>query len=120
MTLQEKILEALRDASDYDKLAMWNDYAQEYCPDDYIYTVADLDYDELFTSAKDAVMAVLNGNFSTSDWLCRFDGYGNLQSFNEVDDIESPYYDEELADYLAETGEYYAYLDIEDDEEEGE
>ena len=43
-----------------------------------------------------------------------------MQSFNEVDDIESPYYDEELADYLAETGEYYAYLDIEDDEEEGE
>lgn len=118
MTLQEKILQALENSSESDKLAMWNDYANEMCPDDYIYPVDDLDFDELFTSAQAAVDAVLHGDFSSMDEYCSFDGYENLRSFNDLEDPYSPYCDEELAYYLAETGEYMAYLDIDDDEDD--
>lgn len=120
MTLQEKILKALNKLNDADKLAMWNDYASEQAPDDYIYIVDNLDFDELFTSAQAAVDAVLHGDFSSMDEYCSFDGYENLRSFDDLEDAYSPYDADVLADYLAETGEYDAYLDIDDDEEEGE
>lgn len=123
MTTLEKVLQALNAASESDKLAMWNNYASEQAPDDYIYNVDDLDFDELFTSAQAAVDAVLHGDFSSMDEYCSFDGYENLRSFDDLEDAYSPYDADVLADYLAETGEYDTYLDIdddEDDEEEGE
>lgn len=87
MTLQEKILKALNKlnaASESDKLAMWNDYAAEQAPDDYIYYVDDFDFDECFSSANDAVNAIMHGSFSPLDTYVSFDGYGNLRSFEKV------------------------------------
>lgn len=120
MTTLEKVLQALNAASESDKLAMWNDYAQEMCPDDYIYYVDDFDFDECFSSANDAVNAVMHGSFSPLDTYVSFDGYGNLRSSRFVDSVGSPYDEDALADYLFETGEYDAYLDIDDDEDEEE
>lgn len=121
-TLQKKILEALRNSSESDKLAMWNDYANAQLSDDYIYSVNDFDFDDVFSSANDAANAVIHGNFSPLDTYVTFDGYGNLRSFNDLEGVYSPYDADALADYLAETGEYIYYLDIDDeeDEEEGE
>ena len=118
MTLQEKILEALENSSESDKLVMWNAYANAQLLDDYIYTVDDFNFDDLFASANAAVNAVIHGKFSPLDTYVTFDGYGNLRSFNDLEDPYSPYCDEELAYYLAETGEYMAYLDIDDDEDD--
>lgn len=118
MTLQEKIFQALENLNESDKLALWNDYATEQAPDDYIYTVDDLDFNELFTSAQAAVDAVLHGDFSSMDEYCSFDGYENLRSFDDLEDAYSPYDEDVLAEYLAETGEYNVYLDIDDDEED--
>ena len=120
MTTLEKVLQALNAASNADKLAMWNDYAQEMCPDDFISTMNDFDFDAAFPSPTAAVDAVLNGDFDPLDKFVALDGYENLRSFNYLDDVRSPYDEEVLADYLYETGEYDAYLDIEDDEDEGE
>lgn len=122
MTKQEKILKALNELNNAEKLAIWNDYAQEVAPDDYIYPMYGFDFDAVFSSPTAAVDAVLNGDFDQLDNYVSFDGYENLSSFNCLDDVRSPYNEEVLADYLYETGEYYAYLGIddEDDEEEGE
>lgn len=122
MTKQEKILKALENLDEVDTLVMWNDYASEQAPDDYIYNVDDLDFDALFTSAQAAVDAVLNGDFSSMDTYCSFDGYENLRSFDYLEDAYSPYDADVLATYLAETGVYDVYLNIDDDddEEEGE
>ena len=120
MTLQEKVLEALENSSESDKLVMWNAYANAQLLDDYIYTVDDFNFDDLFASANAAVNAVIHGEFSRLDKYVTFDGYGNLRSFNDVEDVYSPYDADALADYLAETGEYLYYLDIDDEEEEGE
>lgn len=122
MTLQEKVLEALENSSESDKLVMWNGYANAQLLDDYIYTVDDFDFDDLFTSANAAVNAVIHGKFSQLDKYVTFDGYGNLRSFNDLEGVYSPYDADALADYLAETVEYIYYLDIDDeeDEEEGE
>lgn len=123
MTKQEKILKALNELNNAEKVAVWNDYAQELAPDDYIYPMNGFDFDAVFSSPTAAVDAVLNGDFDQLDNYVAFDGYENLSSFNCLDDVRSPYDEEVLADYLYETGEYYVYLGIdddEDDEEEGE
>ena len=119
-TLQEKILEALRNSSESDKLAMWNDYANAQLSDDYIYSVNGFDFDDVFSSANAAVNAVIHGKFSPLDTYVTFDGYGNLRSFNDLEGVYSPYDVDVLADYLAKTGEYVYYLDIDDEEEDAE
>lgn len=120
MTTLEKVLQALNAASESEKLAMWNGYAQEVCPDDSIFTMNDFDFDAVFSSPTAAVDAVLYGEYDPLDKFVALDGYENLRSFNYLDDVRSPYDEEVLADYLYETGEYDAYLDIEDDEDEEE
>ena len=120
MTKQEKVLQALENLDEFDVLVMWNDYASEQSPDDYIYTVDDFDFDAVFSSPTAAVDAVLNGDFSSMDKYCSFDGYENLRSFDCLYDAYSPYDVDVLAAYLAETGEYDVYLDIDDDDDDNE
>lgn len=120
MTTLEKVLQALNAASESEKLAMWNGYAQEVCPDDFIFTMNDFDFDAVFSSPTAAVDAVLYGEYDPLDKFVALDGYENLSSFNDLEDVYSPYDADVLAEYLYETGEYDAYLDIEDDEDEEE
>ena len=120
MTREEKVLQALENLDEFDALVIWNDYASEQSPDDYIYVVDELDFDALFTSAQAAVDAVLHGDFSSMDKYCSFDGYENLRSFDCLYDAYSPFDADILADYLVETGEYDVYLNIDDDDDDNE
>ena len=117
MTKQEKVLQALENLDEFDVRVMWNDYASEQSPDDYIYTVDAFDFDAVFSSPTAAVDAVLNGDFSSMDKYCSFDGYENLRSFSCLYDAYSPFDADVLAYYLAETGEYDIYLGIDNDDD---
>ena len=73
-------------------------------------------FDELFCGLKPSEIAekVYRRDFRTGDDFFAFNGYGNLESFSDVEDYSRFSY-EELAEYLAENGDSLT-TDIDTDE----
>ena len=73
-------------------------------------------FDELFCGLKPSEIAekVYKRDFCTGDDFFAFNGYGNLESFSDVEDYSHFSY-EELAEYLAENGDSLT-TDIDTDE----
>ena len=73
-------------------------------------------FDELFCGLKPSEIAekVYKRDFCTGDDFFAFNGYGNLESFSDVEDYSRFSY-EELAEYLAENGDSLT-TDIDTDE----
>lgn len=73
-------------------------------------------FDELFCGLKPSEIAekVYKRDFNTGDDFFAFNGYGNLESFSDVEDYSRFSY-EELAEYLAENGDSLT-TDIDTDE----
>ena len=73
-------------------------------------------FDELFCGLKPSEIAekVYKRDFRTGDDFFAFNGYGNLESFSDVEDYSRFSY-EELAEYLAENGDSLT-TDIDTDE----
>lgn len=124
MLSYEKFEEAWNDLERGDKIALFNEYACEYCPDDQIYNF-DEEFFEVFFSGDPmgAVRAAHFGEISCwSDEYIRFNGYGNLVSMSDYDAAEYAddytkkiYEHEELwSSYIDEDD----YLDDDEDSEE--
>lgn len=73
-------------------------------------------FDELFCSLKPSEIAekVYRRDFCTGDDFFAFNGYGNLESFSDVDDYSRFSY-EELAEYLVDNGDSLT-TDVDTDE----
>ena len=73
-------------------------------------------FDELFSSYKPSEIAekVYRRDFCTGDDFYAFNGYGNLESFSDVDDYSRFSY-EELAEYLVDYGDSLT-TDVDTDE----
>ena len=73
-------------------------------------------FDELFSSLKPSEIAekVYRRDFCTGDDFYAFNGYGNLESFSEVDDYSRFSYTE-LAEYLVDNGDSLT-TDVDTDE----
>ena len=115
----ESVLEYLTDLSDSDKVAIHNEYCQSmnYC-DNEIYT-NDEDFFNTFFDGKviDAVRAATYGDFNYSHEYVIFNGYGNLESFNYVDDRIDL---KEIAADILEHPENYYDIELEEADEETE
>lgn len=103
MLSYEKFEEAWNDLNRSEKIALFNEYACEYCPDDQIYNF-DEDFFETYFSGNpmEAVRAAFFGNIeSWNDEYIRFDGYANLVSMSDyqaaewADDYIKEIYDHE-------------------------
>ena len=110
----EKIKEAITDLTDGETVVLWNDYceANNYY-DDYIeYN----DIDELLYGLK--LSEVLNrvdaDNYNDCDKYCAYNGYGQLYSFDYVDDNDSPFDLNSLAQWIYENEDACGYLDEDD------
>lgn len=116
MTLYEKILKAVNAADDNEKFDLYNDYAMD-TNQEMVMRVDDIDFNELFSDANAAVSAVYYGDFNFGDEYATFNGYANLVSFPLMDSKHSPFYAEDVANWLYETGLYENYFsNLEDDE----
>jgi len=73
--------------SDGEKLGLWNEYCSEERSDDEIWD-NDEEFFNIFFGGKvlEAVRAVSYGEYNYCDDYVRFNGYGNLESFNNVMD----------------------------------
>lgn len=85
----EAVKEYLNDLSAEELIRLHNNYCYENSSEDEIFTNDD-DFFNTFFDGKviDAVRAVSYGEYKYSDDYVRFNGYGNLESFNRHGAIE--------------------------------
>ena len=99
--------------SEDDLLDLWNNYYCEENMDSYIYYNDEYFFEEYFTdNVNEAVRAVYYGNYNYMDAYVIFNGYGNLDTSNYLDDF---IYLSDLASYLEDNGflkdEYLDYIE---------
>lgn len=99
---RESILYQIDNMTQWDKMKLWN----QYCYEDGRYDdeIMNFDYEdagELVTmfggSAESLLRAMFYGDVRFSDGFCRVDGYGNMETFDNIDDFA---YWDELVDYV--------------------
>ena len=110
----DKIKEAITDLDDSTGVALWNDYceANNYY-DDYIEWN---DIDELLygRNPSEVLNMVDKNKYDQYDSYCAYDGYGNLYSFDYVDDSGSPFDLDSLAQWIYDNEDALGYLDEDD------
>lgn len=116
---KSELREHLEGLSNSDLVNLWNVYCQENnCPDDEIYC-NDEEFFSIFfdNDVIGAVRAASYGDFNFShDYVC-FNGYANLDSFNDPNDKNSPFDISSLVDAIEESPENYD-IEFEDEEDE--
>lgn len=110
----EKIKEAITDLDNSDMVALWNDYceANNYY-DDYIeYN----DIDELLYGCKpsEVLSRIDKDKYDQNDRYCAIDGWGEYVSFDYVDDSDSPFDLDSVAQWIYNNEDACDYLDEDD------
>ena len=115
--LYEALVSLLNSMSNEDAKAIHNEYCSEYgTMDDYIYDNDEWDLNEYFEddSPYEVLCRTGYGDYHISHDYFRTDGYGNVRSFNNVHSDESPFYADELADFIIDNENALGNSDIED------
>ncbi len=118
MLSYEKFEEAWNDLERRDKIALFNEYACEYCPDDQIYNF-DEDFFEIYFSGNpmEAVRAAFFGEITCwNDEYIRFNGYGNLVSMSDYQAAE--WADDYTKEIYEHENLWSSYIDEDDYEED--
>lgn len=119
---REKIMEFInRSMVDMEVITLWNECAESKgYYDDRVYDNDETFFNEMFRTTYDAVRAATNGDYNVHDDYVVFDGYANLQSFDWLDDNNSPVDEDILVDWLMENPKKLDELGIEEDDDETE
>lgn len=109
----EQITKQINELSQSDLISLHNTYCQSIGSDSEIYSNDD-EFFEIFFSGKviEAVRAVSYGEYNYSDNYVKFNGYGNLESFNHfsIDDLED--FPQVIAEYAIENQSDFDMLDF--------
>lgn len=98
-----KLKEALNNESDEEVIDKWNEYCNDNSSDDHIYENTDDQLEELFSKVGECVRAIFYGDYDYSHKYIQFNGYANLESFDDVlDKIDI----DELIDHLIENEDF--------------
>lgn len=108
-SLYDNVMDFIKDASESEKIQMWNEYAREKSRNE-IMRMDEISFDDLFTNMNDVARAVYYGDFNFGDDYMAFNDEGNLDTFASVDSNNSPFVASELADWLCDTGKYADYF----------
>lgn len=84
-------------------IRVWNTYCSDENMDDYIYENDDYNINEMFSKPDEALRSAFYGDYRYNDDYFVFNGYGNLDSFDEYDADNHIDFDI-LADYIMENG----------------
>ena len=130
--LSDELTSLIEGMKDSDVIYLWNEFCDASRDDTgHIYYMDD--FDEVYGKVKSAYdildefeNPIKNGGFSVRDPYFRFDGYGHIRSFSDINDSESPFYIDELIDNIIDDDNAYGNDDIrelldsanEDDEDE--
>lgn len=112
-TLINQITQQINELSQSELISLHNTYCQSIGSEGEIYSNDD-EFFEIFFNGKvlEAVRAVSYGEYNYSDDYVKFNGYGNLESFNyfKVDDLEG--YPQVIAEYAIENQSDFDMLDF--------
>lgn len=97
----EDITEYLKSLSDLDKLSLWNGRARELCPDKEVFYNNGEFYDMFIPESRDLVDKIHDGQYKTQDKFVFFDEYGLISTCEYIDDANSPFDIEQLANDIA-------------------
>lgn len=81
-----KLKEALNNESDEEVIDKWNEYCNDNSSDDQIYENTDDQLEELFSKVGQCVRAIFYGDYDYSHKYIQFNGYANLESFDDIFD----------------------------------
>ena len=98
-TLLNQVISELKQTDTNQVVTIYNDYADQNSYE-HIYDNDELTLDDIFTSHFDAIRSAFYGDYNPSHAYFTFNGYGNLQSFEYLDDDNSPIDIEELAQWI--------------------
>lgn len=112
----ESVTEYLESLSNSDLVSIWNEFAREQRPDDEIY-FNDEEFFNVFFDGRimDAIRAISYGEYDYSHEYVIFNGYANLETFNDPTgniDIN------ELAEDILENEQNYYDIELEDEDED--
>lgn len=126
MTPEEAAKAAWDDLSDDEKIAKFNDWAYENDPDSVVYDNDESTMRELFESPLDAVRAVCYGDYNYPDEYMVFDGYVNLVSYTNANDVVHSHLIDRIDDVIEwmvsneDFGDYADEVNGDEDEDEDE
>jgi len=98
---REEVIERFESMEDYDKIFLWTDYCYSINCEDYSIYGMD-DFDEIMENIKpwDISRMVFYGDFNPTHKFFKFNGYGNLESSDYLDDWITV--DDDFVDFLLE------------------
>ena len=111
--MEERIKEIIEEMSTEDKIALWNEYCDSANrTDDWIYSMEEFDEQCSGMTPTEIAQSILYGDFRINDNYFWFNGYANLESDNWIEGEKSPFYIDELVDYIVENEEDFGNDDI--------
>jgi hypothetical protein len=110
----EAVKEYLTGLSNDDLVNVWNEYAREHDRDNEIYSNEEDFFNTYFEGRlMEAIRAISFGEYNYSDSFIRFNGYANLETFN---DPENYIYIEGLAQAILDNPTDFYNIELEEDE----
>ena len=116
MKTTEQIKEIIENLPDSEIVSLWNDYQSEINGESQIYDFDDEFFETFFSDPAEAARATYFGKIeSWNAKYVQFNGYGNLEASNYLDDMVS-YYD--LANHIEGKQDEYENILGEDDNDD--
>lgn len=114
---EKSILEAIKEMDNFELIEIHNQYCENINYMDNQIFVNDEEFFEVYFNGRinELIRAMYYGNFNPNEEFIKFDGYANLETFDNVEneiDIEA------IAENIFETeAQNYYSIDLEEDEE---
>lgn len=103
---EEAIKEHIESLSNSELVSLWNEYCQETGNgDDEIHSNDEDFFNTFFSEVMEVVRAISYGEYNYSDKFVKFNGYANLESFNDpsdsidIDTLVNAIFEEEFTPY---------------------
>lgn len=97
-----------------DAVKVWNEYCKKSNKDEYIYPNEEYMLNELFSSVEEFARSAMYGDFHFAQKYMTFNGYGNIVTFNTINNVNCPIDVDALANYLIKNGDTYNIIDSDD------
>lgn len=115
MTKKESLKRIIKSFEFDEVVRFWNNYSQEFAGgEDDIYENEDWAIDKCFPQTSEFARASRYGHYDYEDKYFYINHYGNLFSFNDINDGCCPIKLDKLADYLIENGDSMFPIDDDD------
>ena len=109
----DKVKEEIDNLFDYEKIGLWNEYCEHNNYSDRIYG-NDINERLYGLSPLEVLEAIDLNEYKISDDYCTYDGYGDIVSFSGLEENNSPFDLDSVAQWCYDEEDGRGYFDIDD------